>query len=258
MKNLILLIAITCTTLLSAQNFQGKVTYKSHRKMDFKIDEKDQNTALKNELKAQLAKQFQKEFTLEFTRTESLFRTNESLASPVPSSSGISITVSGGNDILYKNIKDKRYTRASEIFGKQFLIKDTLQSRQWNILGDTKKIGEYTCRKAVFKDTYTTQTITESGTIETVEKERETIAWFTLQIPVSHGPADFFGLPGLILEVHDGEQILLCTKIIINPKDKIIIKEPKKGKEVSQNKFNTIRKEKSEESIKQFYNRRKR
>lgn len=58
-------------------------------------------------------------------------------------------------------------------------------------------------------------------------------AWYTPQIPVSHGPGEYWGLPGLILEVSAGNVIMLCSKVIMNPKDKIEIEAPDKGKEIT-------------------------
>ena len=60
----------------------------------------------------------------------------------------------------------------------------------------------------------------------------EVEAWFTLQIPLKHGPAEYWGLPGLILEVSAGNTTILCSEIVINPKDKISIEAPDKGKEI--------------------------
>lgn len=44
---------------------------------------------------------------------------------------------------------------------------------------------------------------------------REFIAWFTSEIPVTYGPWKFHGLPGLILEVHDVDNLFFweATKI---------------------------------------------
>jgi GLPGLI family protein len=62
-------------------------------------------------------------------------------------------------------------------------------------------------------------------------------AWYTLQIPVSNGPAEYWGLPGLILEVSAGDTTMLCSKIILNPKDKVAIVAPDKGKEITKNDY---------------------
>ena len=78
--------------------------------------------------------------------------------------------------------------------------------------------------------------------------ETQTVtAWYTPQIPLNTGPGDYYGLPGLILEVNDGKLQIICSKIVLNPEDKIAIKEPTKGKEVNQKAFDAIREKKMKE-----------
>lgn len=74
------------------------------------------------------------------------------------------------------------------------------------------------------------------------EMPKETIvtAWYTMDIPVPQGPENYWGLPGLILEVSDGKTTILCSKIVINPKDKKEIKAPKNGKVVTQKEYDKI------------------
>jgi GLPGLI family protein len=74
-------------------------------------------------------------------------------------------------------------------------------------------------------------------------------------VPVSNGPDNYQGLPGLILEVNDGKTTIVCTEIILNPSQKITIEEPKKGKVVSQKKFIKIEKQKSDELMEKFKGR---
>ena len=114
----------------------------------------------------------------------------------------------------------------------------------------------FPCFKAFFEEEYTTKTITEDGKFEDVTKERTTTVWYTPQIPVSNGPEDYFGLPGLILEINDGEVTLICSKIVINPEQSFEIKEPEKGKEVSQKEFDDIQEKKNKEMMEQFQSRR--
>jgi hypothetical protein len=59
-------------------------------------------------------------------------------------------------------------------------------------------------------------------------------------------------LPGLILEVNDGDTTILCSSITLNPKDDVIIYEPKKGSKVSQVEYNKIMLKKSKEMNEQF------
>ena len=74
-----------------------------------------------------------------------------------------------------------------------------------------------------------------------VNADVETItAWYTPQIPVSHGPAQYGGLPGLILELTTDKTVMLCTKVVMNPEKRIQISEPTKGEFVSRSEFENI------------------
>ncbi|WCO02124.1 GLPGLI family protein [Psychroserpens ponticola] len=243
-------------TKMDAQEFKGKAIYKSHRKVDLKMDDNDKNSEMKKQIQEQLRKQFQQEYTLTFDQYQSLYKKNEKLAAPAPASNGIQITISEGSDLLYKNIKEKRFVNQTEIYGKQFLIKDSLITKSWTLVNETKNIGIYTCFKATFSETYETQTITEEGKLDKVAKDRLTTAWYTPQIPINNGPEDFNGLPGLILEINDGELTLVCTRVVMNPDESIDIKEPKKGKEVTQAKFDEIMDKKTEEQMENMRSRR--
>jgi len=251
----ILLLLMVFSTSLFAQDFQGVATYKSYRKIDLKGND-NQSKAMQKQIQEQLQKQMQREYTLTFTRNESIYKENEKLAAPAPSSGGFKITIESSSDVLYKNIKENRYVEESEIFNKQFLVKDSLNNNQWKLGNETKNIGEYTCYKATFSEEVETKTFID-GSLESVQEERITTAWYTPQIPVNNGPQNFHGLPGLILEINDGSLTLICSKIIMNPKETIEIKEPEKGKVVSQEKFDAIMEKKNKEMMDRMHSRKK-
>lgn len=131
--------------------------------------------------------------------------------------------------ISYTNLMTKENFRQS--FWKDNLIIN-VEPIQWQLKKETKRIGKYTCYKA----------------IAMLEEESEhggylsdpIIAWYTPQIPVSFGVQNYGGLPGLTLELsidtENGELFYEATKIELNPKDEIIIKKPK-GKEISHKEF---------------------
>jgi GLPGLI family protein len=77
-------------------------------------------------------------------------------------------------------------------------------------------------------------------------KEITITAWYTPEIPVNQGPEGYWGLPGLILEVNDGKTTIFVQKCL-NPKDKVEIKAPNNGKEVSQKEYDEIVTKKMEE-----------
>lgn len=237
-----------------SQQLSGVATYQSQRSIDLKLDEKNENglnTEMQKQIQEQLKKQFQKEYTLTFEGKESSYQQEESLAPPAPSANGISIKVTGDKGVTYRNLAEDLFIKESEIMGKPFLIKDNPKKPQWILKKEVKNIGTYTCFKAEIIQEYQESSFDEEtgARVDSITKTRTTTAWYTLDIPVEHGPDEYWGLPGLILEVTDGEFSLMCTKVVLNPREEVKIVRPKKGKEISQEEYNKIQKAKMEEMI---------
>jgi len=256
MKHLaVLIVMLIVTSTVIAQDFQGKATYKSHRKMDIQLDSTQMETDMHKRMMEMMKKQFEKTYILSFNKEESLYKEDVQLEAPQPAGMVMVFIDSGESGELYKNIKEDRFTDQNEMFGKIFLIEDKLRKIDWKLGSETKNIGEYTCYKATFTRTQEVRRMEVSVNgdnefDEDAEPEMEEItitAWYTTQIPVSNGPEYYHGLPGLILEVNDGSQTLICSKIVLNPKDKVSISEPVKGKKVTQEKYDEIMEKKMEE-----------
>lgn len=264
MRVQLFLALVLLSLIVGAQDFQGKATYKTHRNMDIKVstDQNAPNSAMQKKLHDQLKKMSQKTFTLNFNKSESTYTQNKELK-PETQTGGVSIVMigdGGGNDVLYKDVNKKIYRNKTEISGKNFLIEDKLQTADWEMTAETKKIGKYTCYKATRsrEEDRVSFTMTDGDKEETKEKVTVTTeVWYTPEIPVSNGPGMFWGLPGLILEVHEGKLTIVCTELVLNPSDKVSIDRPTKGKKVSQEKFDKIMREKTEEMMERFKNNRK-
>ncbi len=263
-----LVLLILCSTFsLFAQDFQGLATYKTQRKLDLKIDSTQVGGGeMQKQLMAMLKKQFQKTYILTFDKNTSIYKEDEALAPPSTGGSIMVISSMGGSGALYKDVKHQSFTNQQETFGKQFIIKDSLQPIEWKLHSDTKNIGNYTCYKATYTKeieemsmmTFSSSDDEQNDEAPTTSTETEIItvtAWYTPQIPVSNGPESYQGLPGLILEVNDVDLTILCSKITINPKNPIEISEPKKGKQVTQKEYNEIMAKKMEEMNEQYRGR---
>ena len=249
---------------ISAQEFSGSATYKTHRKSSIELDSTTMaaNPGIQKQLEAQMRKMFQKTYILDFTKSESMFKQKQELDGPkVPKSNGAIIMIggmAGGTDVLYKNIKEKRMANKTDLMGKIFLIKDNLVSYDWELTGETKNIGNYTCYKAVFeKEEESIEIKMIDGEVKEEKgiKKRTIIAWYTTDIPISNGPKNYGGLPGLILEVNDGNETIMCSELVLNPSKTIDIKEPTKGKQVSREKFSEISLEKTKAMMNRFRSR---
>ncbi len=282
MKNILLKMSAIFLLLISisvsAQDFQGKAIYLSKTTLDIDFSSSgipaDRIKMIKQRMKNNLEKTY--EFT--FDKTASIYKQEEVLdqAGPGGSRGGMRMMMFGGgaSGKYYKNIQTKTSSKENEFSGKKFLVKDDLVTYEWKMEQDTKMIGNYLCFKATTvieipvrpeiqfgrgRNQDNKEEKDEEKEDEKKERVMELIivtAWYTVDIPVSHGPGDYWGLPGLILEIDAGETKILCTKIVLNPKEKSEISEPKKGKVVNQEEYDKIVEEKMKEMRERMQNER--
>ena len=224
----------------------------------------------------------EKTYVLTFNKSESTYKEEEKLEAPGQSAGwGRMMGKSFSAGKQYKNVKDAQLLEARDFFGKQFLIKDQLIKLDWKLGSETKVIGKYTCFKATalkpvdefdWSNMRRKKPKKETGKEENKEqtaevsddpmneieipKEIEVVAWYTPQIPINQGPGEFWGLPGLILEVSAGRTTLLCSKIVMNPGEKEKIEAPNKGKEVTKKEYADIMKKKMQEMRDMYRGRR--
>jgi GLPGLI family protein len=281
-KNLFLMgcMALLFSAVASAQNFQGKAYYFSKTSVDMDSwGGRKMSEGQKKQIADRMRNMFEKTYILNFDREASTYKEEEVLEAPGGQGGFGKWGSSFSAGMQYKNIKSQQYLQDQEFFGKQFLITDSLSKLNWKLGTETKQIGQYLCMKATavktvdefdwrsmrrkpkykeVKEGETQKDSTATSVSEDIEipKQIEVTAWYTPQIPVSHGPGDFWGLPGLILEVNTDKTTILCSKIIMNPQEKVQIKAPEKGDVVSRQKYNETVKKKMEEMRSMYGGRR--
>ena len=255
-----MLLALISNSILS-QDFQGKAYYLSKTTPDMSGWGDGQMTEFqKKQIAERMRGMFEKSYVLNFDRQASIFKEEEVLEAPGQKGFG-GWWSSFSSGPQYKNIKTRQFIQDQEFFGRQFLITDTLQKFEWKMGTETKQIGQYLCikataikkvdefdwrsmrRKKSFEknrdkskaDSTKAKSVTED--IE-VPKTIKVTAWYTPQIPINHGPDEFWGLPGLILEVNADQTSILCSKIVMNPEQKFMIEAPEKGRIISRSDYN--------------------
>jgi|UniRef100_UPI0040486CB2 GLPGLI family protein len=239
-----------------AQGFTGRAYYKSTSKISISMDSTKMAPEQIAQIQASLKKQMEQNYVLSFTQTESTWKKEESLGGgPATASSGgavFMVASSGEGSTLYKDVAGN-YLQEQDIMGKEYLIKDKAEPFEWELSEETKKVGNYTVQKASFTKIVDSRRFSTGMTeMENVKDTLQVTVWFTPEIPVSHGPENYYGLPGLILEVQNQGRTLICEKIELNPSaDPVEIVKPKKGKVITQAEFKTIQ----EEGMKQMMNR---
>lgn len=103
------------------------------------------------------------------------------------------------------------------------LIFEEYNADGWDISKESKNIADYLCYKAVRKVPF----VDRNG----VSKVNIITAWFAPSLPFNYGPQNFYGLPGLILELTKNKTTFLATKIVL-VKENIKIDFPK-GKTIT-------------------------
>ncbi|KGO94171.1 GLPGLI family protein [Flavobacterium subsaxonicum] len=277
-----ILLAVFSALTVNAQDFQGMAVYESKTTLPdmSKMGApggRDITPEMRKQIEERMKKALEKTFTLRFDKTASVYEEEEKLDAPGQDGGGMRMMASfmGGGGKHFKNVKEKRYVIEKEVFGKEFLIDDTLPKLTWKMESETKKIGNYTCYKATavipasksdFRnlrmkkddakkdDTKKADEPKSTNFMDQMEipKDVTITAWYSPEIPINQGPENYWGLPGLILEVTDGRTILLCSKIVLNTKEKAEIKAPTKGKKVTQAEFDDLVVKKMEE-MRQMY-----
>ncbi|MEO1011808.1 MAG: GLPGLI family protein [Bacteroidota bacterium] len=269
-----------------SQDFKGVATYRAKTSINADLDGRPIPEERKQRIRENLKRAMNRTYTLTFDRIQSIYEQEEELDAPTGNSQGRGFRLmpgSMGGGSLYKNIQQQGYSNQREMFGKNFLIKDSLAVWEWQLGSETKKIGNYTCYKATVEKKPDTlmfdrfRRMFRRGRDRQGETPRDSIqkdssrtgiltarmeepqtqvitAWYTPEIPISQGPGPYWGLPGLILEVNDGRTAILCSKLELNPKGKLKLEEPTKGKVVGQKEYDAIMAEKMEEMSQRFRN----
>ena len=275
MKNIFLSLLFAATALPAiAQEFQGTATYQSKTSTSEWMDKISGNSQITPDMQKmiedRMKKMSEKTFILNFGKSTSVYKEEEKLDAPGTDggSRRMMASVMGGGGTYYKDIKEKKFIVDREFMGKEFLVQDSLPKYDWKMESESRMIGGYTCYKAtavkaVDKSDFRNMAFKKEDKKEADKKVSTSnsnimdmlempdnvaiTAWYAPEIPVSQGPESYYGLPGLILEINDGKTVILCSKIVLNHKEKVTIKAPTKGKTVSEKEYNKIVLEKMEE-----------
>ncbi|MFB9078536.1 GLPGLI family protein [Flavobacterium procerum] len=265
-----LTLVFTGIQVQAQKDFQGMAVYESKTqapKFEGMRANRDITPEMQKNMEERMKQMLEKTFILNFDKSSSIYKEEEKLDAP-GQQGGMRIMMNsfmGGGGTFYKDVKAKTYTVDKEFMGKEFLVVDSLPKLNWKLEQETKQIGGYTCYKATAvkeasktdfrnlrpknnddkkpedkkEDPKKTSGETKTNFQDNFELPKEIVitAWYSPEIPINQGPENYWGLPGLILEVNDGRTTILCSKIVLNAKDKATIKAPTKGKVISQKDY---------------------
>ena len=232
MKSTLFLLALLLPLFAFSQQTEGEITYVETIQLKIELPEGQEEMAKMMPSSQSFSKSL-------------LFNENAALYKDAEFAENEDLEVNGGSDgmqfkmimkrpenIFFTDLENGASINSREFFGRNFLITGEPKKFAWKMSGEQKKVQGYVCQKATSQD-----------------EERAIEAWFTPQIPVSAGPGEFSGLPGLILEVSidGGDRTMVASKVELKELSKDAIEKPTKGKEVTQEEFDKIEEEKMKE-----------
>jgi GLPGLI family protein len=211
------------------ENTQGTVVYEEVAKIEIKLEGEMAH------LMKDMPKERRSEMILYFNSEASVYKTQEEEEEDInmAAEAGMRIMMSQPDNILHLDLAKKEMVEQLEFMTRTFLINSEMPDIEWKITGQQKMILDFPCMEATQTDT--------SGIV--------TSAWFTPSIPVQSGPAKYFNLPGLVLEVDkdNGQMQFVARSVNFDAPDKALLKKPKDGKKVTREEYNKIVEEKLKE-----------
>jgi GLPGLI family protein len=144
---------------------------------------------------------------------------------------------------IYRDFENGKRLDIIDMLGKTYIVDDSLKVQKWKVMNKIKEVAGYMCMMAVSEDTIKGQKIT---------------AWFADNLPVSGGPEQYSGLPGMILEldVNDGDIVTTAKEVKMRAvtEEEISIPKKIKGKRVTTQKYEEMMSTHIRDSIKSHRN----
>ncbi|HEY4538848.1 MAG TPA: GLPGLI family protein [Faecalibacter sp.] len=246
MKKILAISAFVLSTLSFAQQEKIEVTYTSRlilpEDFTFQPPGGGGGRQMPKEMMDEMKKRIQEpqESVLTIFGEQSVYKAIEKISNDQQSGpggrGGMRMMRFGGNDNVYKDISTKSYTKEVNMMSKTYTVKDELPNFDWKLTRETRTILGNEARKA------------------TAEKDGKVItAWYSTKIPAKNGPENYWGLPGLILEVESeieqgpikGKKIIVISNIKTS-NDKKAIEMPKAKSTITEADYEKLQKEQRE------------
>ncbi|AKA35476.1 GLPGLI family protein [Flagellimonas lutaonensis] len=225
---------ITTYTTLTAQSSSNKLSVVYKKSINASIDTANigkYKSSISNFNRLLKDNAEEVSYKLTINGHHSIFIPAKSLASDYESNNfrELSTSFGGTKGSFYINRRDSIYFTKKHFSGQDFRV--TLKPKKWEISKETKLICGFKCQKATSVD----KIKNSKG-----EFVFDITAWFCTDLPSFFGPAGYFGLPGLILELDNGKIKLTATKIMFDDSGDIMVKPFKKGIMLSEQEYDSI------------------
>lgn len=243
---------VVLTTTVNAQMKEGKISYERKTNMHRNIPDP--------QMKSMIPEFRTDKFELLFNESASLFRSVVDDEAPDPFANagggggGMRMNFRMPTTTTYTDIAKQTQYEERAFFEKEFLIVDSLKQYKWKLSEETKTIAKQLCKKATTMITAPqmsmrmsvrmnrggeSNTNTDTAASKPMKpKETELVVWYAENIPVSVGPDNYSGLPGVIMEMDLDNGASVTTAVEVSakyPKKELV--QPTKGDKMTRAQF---------------------
>ena len=246
----LLIVLTSLNTSATAQMKEGKISYE--RKINMHRNLPDP------QMKSMIPEFRTDKFELIFNESVSLFRSVVDDEAPDPFANaggggggGMRFNFRMPTTSTYTDMAKQMQYEERAFFEKEFLIVDSLKQYKWKLSEETKTIAKQLCKKAttmitapqVMRMRVSMGRGGENNTDTTANtprapKETELVVWYAENIPVSFGPDNYSGLPGVIMEIDQDNGANVTTAVEVSakyPKKELVA--PTKGEKMNRVQF---------------------
>jgi GLPGLI family protein len=239
-----LLVALATTA--TAQMKEGKISYERKTNMHRNIPDP--------QMKSMIPEFRTDKFELIFNESASLFRSVVDDEAPDPFANagggggGMRMNFRMPTTTTYTDLAKQTQYEERAFFEKEFLIVDSLKQYKWKLSEETKTIAKQLCKKATTMVTAPQMRVrisrggennTDTAANAPIKpRETELVVWYAENIPVSVGPDNYSGLPGVIMEMNLDNGATVTTAVEVSakyPKKELI--QPSKGEKMTRAQF---------------------
>jgi hypothetical protein len=244
----LLIVLTSLNTSATAQMKEGKISYE--RKINMHRNLPDP------QMKSMIPEFRTDKFELIFNESVSLFRSVVDDEAPDPFANaggggggGMRFNFRMPTTSTYTDMAKQMQYEERAFFEKEFLIVDSLKQYKWKLSEETKTIAKQLCKKATTMITapqvMRMRVIMGGGpnadtaaSAPAKPKETELVVWYAENIPVSFGPDNYSGLPGVIMEIDQDNGANVTTAVEVSakyPKKELVA--PTKGEKMNRVQF---------------------
>jgi len=202
MKNLLTITLLLTFSLSIAQNTDSittkakilKVSYTAYPISSYDTPPKDSENYESHSKMVSLAQSYQHKYSLyiNLETNESIYKLDSLVINKKEGQENLNFMINSTLDYVIKDSKGKVF-KYEQIFQREFYSEGNKTDIEWSLTNETKVISGMNCRKAIAKN-----------------EDLLLNVWYTEEVPVTNGPVNYFGLPGLVVW---SEDFFLTTEI---------------------------------------------